>query len=188
VIFQEENMLKINNRLDKVTLYLSYIGAVALSFVALFVFANVVLRTVFNHPLIQTYEVIQFGTLLAISLVLPRTTLLKSHVKVTFIEDLMSKGPKRVLQTIMNLVCAGVFLYLSINFVELAQKAISNAYVTDIMKIPYAYVYMVMSVSVGVSGLIFILNIANTFTNSPKEVIYQSDSPDPTVNGEIGLN
>jgi TRAP-type C4-dicarboxylate transport system permease small subunit len=169
-------MSKINKVFDKITLYLTYVGAAIVTFVALFVFANVILRSVFKHPLAQTYEVIQFGTLFAVTFVLPRTTLLKSHVRVTFIEDHLPLKLRIGLQSFMNLVCGVIFLYLCYNFVTLAQQAIIDSYVTDIIKMPYVYIYSCMSVCVGVSGLIFLNNIMNAYCGDSDKVTNQTDS------------
>ena len=124
--------------------------------VLLFIIANVLGRRVFDVPLKPTMEIVQYGMLTAVCLALSKTTLLKRHIAVTVLLDKFPRKVRDVIQAIEWLGCAIVFGVLSYSFVARIKTAIAMGKKTDLLKIPYQYLYLIMTILIAISALIFL--------------------------------
>ena len=151
--------------------------------VLLFVIANVLGRRVFDIPLKPTMEIVQYGMLTAVCLALSKTTLLKRHIAVTVLLDKFPRKVRDIIQAIEWLCCACVFGVLSYSFVDRIKTAIAMGKKTDLLKIPYQYLYLIMTILIAISALIFLYLAVQAVVDICKKPAAEPAEPNITDEG-----
>ena len=126
------------NPLEKLSLYLLYIGMAALLLMMLFVNYDILARLFFSAPVAGSTELVSM--LLAVvsffCLALPQFH--KRHITITVIVDMLGPKARRVVDAIISLICA-LFTVIIIwqTFDQGAGDMESNA-ISSVMQIPAA--------------------------------------------------
>ncbi|MGZ3557966.1 MAG: TRAP transporter small permease, partial [Thermodesulfobacteriota bacterium] len=100
------NLYSILLRVSKI---LSYIGAVALTFMMLLTVADVILRAG-GRPILGTYEIVAFSLAIVIGFTIPQVSLDRGHVFMEIVLDKVSKRSKTILNTFTRLLCIILFV------------------------------------------------------------------------------
>jgi TRAP-type C4-dicarboxylate transport system permease small subunit len=100
------------------------------------VVANVLLRAVFNAPVLGTYEFVGFLSVLAISMSLAKCALSHSHIAVDFLVSRLSvKAAFRTRMSVKAVSAAGILL-LSLRLSGYALDAFVNGQVSPTSQVP----------------------------------------------------
>lgn len=149
-------------KLDRMTTFLINISSVILILIAAVMVINIILRSTINYSIGGTMEIVQYGMLICIVLALSRTGFLNRHIAVTVLVDTFPKKLKAAFQAVTFLISAFAFGCL----VYFAAKAIPTTYtdglLTDIYRLPYYLVYVVLALGMLSATLMFIYQIYNS--------------------------
>lgn len=153
-------MKKLDKFIDTSSRYLCYIGCGVLCVMLLAVVVNVVGRRLFNFTIGGIIELVQYGMVAVMCLVMYRTTYAGGHVTVSVITDKLPKGVSKGIAVfallfafaLVGLASCVCFKYVPIN------KA--SGLTTDYYKIPYWLVYLAVGIGLGLSALTFVFNAA----------------------------
>ncbi len=123
--------------------------------VMLLIVANIILRTVFNKPILGTYELVGFLTAMGVGLALANCALQNGHIAVGFIMDRFSRKIQSIADIFVNaaslLFWATAVWYLGRFGLAMKVKGL----VSPSAEIPvYPFIYVV---AFGVSGLCLVL-------------------------------
>ena len=140
---------------DKITMMVTYICAVFLVIVVLGIAANIILRTFFNAPISGTIEFVQYAVMFVAVMILCRTCFEDKHIYVPVITDMLPYGLRMVIYALGRFLSAAAFAVMTYEFYNDIPGAMIR--VTDILKLPYYIVLIVMFVGMLLATVGFIL-------------------------------
>lgn len=143
---------KILNRLSFIC---TWIASIILCLVTIMVIANVIGR-ILGKPLNGTMEVVQYGMLTAMCLVLCRTGFLKKHVHVTMFVDMMPTVPRAVIEFLQMFIAAATFGLIIILCFKFVPETIASGRKSDIFRFPFFLVYIVLAVGMFFASITFL--------------------------------
>ncbi len=153
-------MKKLAKIIDVSSRYLCYVACVVLCIMLLAVVVNVLGRRLFNFTISGIIELVQYGMLLVMSLVMYRTTFAGGHVAVGVITDKLPKSVNKGI-AVFAMLCAAALMavasYVCFKYVPVNK---ASGLTTDYYKVPYWVVYLVTGIGLGLPALTFIYNAA----------------------------
>ena len=173
-------MKKIDKFIDVSSRYLCYIGCGVLCIMLLSVVVNVVGRRLFNFTIGGIIELVQYGMVTVMCLVMYRTTYAGGHVAVSVITDKLSPSARKAI-AIFALLFAFAFIglsaYVCFKYVPINK---ASGLTTDYYHIPYWIVYLAVGIGLGLSALAFLFNALTVVFPVPR------DKDAPAVPAEDG--
>ena len=131
-------------------------AAVSLGIVTATVIINIIGR-LFNSPLKGMYEIVQYGTMTTICLALSKTGFLKKHVRVEMFSEKLPAKPRAAAEFLQMLIPAAAFVVvLCLLCFKLIPETLSTGRVTDIFRVPYYLVYVILAVGMILAALMFL--------------------------------
>ena len=136
------------NRMDrliqKTAKVLSEIAGWLLFACMLIVTLNVILRKVFNSPLLGTYEWVGILTAVMISLGLAYCTVVGGHIAIDFVINKMKPGAQRIIAIICGAISCLVMAGVTVSLFLYANKLALSGEVSPTTKIPFfIFVYVI---------------------------------------------
>jgi TRAP-type C4-dicarboxylate transport system permease small subunit len=129
----------------KLAWLMNSIAALGLFTIAVVVVLNILMRILFNRPFMGTYEIVQYGLLLAVSLALADNELADGNVMVSFFLEKMK--PKTA--NIFNIVTAGMGIlimgFVTWNQWRMILQKFSNNAASSILKLPHWIIVLVLT-------------------------------------------
>jgi TRAP-type C4-dicarboxylate transport system permease small subunit len=116
--------------------FLLLIAGLTLAFMLVFTLVGVVMRG-FGKPILGDYEVISFLGAVVIGFSIPYTSLLKGHVAVDFMLELVSRRTRDRLRLATRVLAIALFLWMGWNFVVMSLDLIKSKEVTPVFKAPF---------------------------------------------------
>ena len=153
-------MKKLTKFIDVSSRYLCYVACGVLCIMLLSVVVNVVGRRLFHFTIGGIIELVQYGMLLVMSLVMYRTTFAGGHVAVSIFTDKLPKGLKKglgVFALLFAAVLVGIASYVCFKYVPVNR---ASGLTTDFYKIPYWLIYLVTGIGLALPALTFVYNAA----------------------------
>ncbi len=120
----------------KLSIFLAAIAGVVLAFMLIFTLTDVVSRAM-GRPILGGFEVISFSGAVAIGFALPYTTLMKSHVLVDFVLEMLSARGRARMEIATRIVSLLLFLWIGWNFFTYGLDLIRTKEVTQMFKMPF---------------------------------------------------
>lgn len=117
--------------------------------------ADVILRYIFNRPILGAYEISQFLLVLVVSFGVAEVMVLRGHVEVELVFERLPRRVQRVLGIITSFISLGFFLILSWQTWAQAKVAWIESYETSTLYIPQAPFLAVLGV--GFTVLLLVL-------------------------------
>ncbi|MDR2771168.1 MAG: TRAP transporter small permease [Clostridiales Family XIII bacterium] len=142
--------------LDRITAVFMRAASAVLIVVGLITIANIILRTVFNAPISGAVEIVQVGMLVANALALGRSGLLDRHIAVHQVVDWLPKRVGSSFRTVTNLLGMITFGYVSYYYFAASPEMAATGRVTDVLKIPVYFLYIVMAVCFLLATVVFV--------------------------------
>ena len=123
--------------------------------VMILIVSNIILRKLFNNPILGTYELVGFLTALGVGFALARCAFQNSHIAIDFIMERLPSRPQAFIAAIINAVSA-VFWAAAVWFlIKYAQAMKIKGLVSPSAEIPvYPFIYLV---AIGLAGLCLVL-------------------------------
>jgi len=141
--------------LEKFSSALIKISSIILCIVAAVMVINIILRSAFNSPLSGTMEIVQYGMMICMALALSRTGFKDRHIRVSVLVDALPQKAKAVLLSLTMLISAVVFGSLIFSYLSSIPGAIASGFVTDIYRLPYYFVYIMMAIGMTLATIMF---------------------------------
>lgn len=121
------------------------------------VVSNIILRVLFNRPILGTVEYVGFLTAMAIGLSLAYCAVQNAHIAVNFVVDKFPVKLQAAVDTVMNLAALGFWSLAAWHIWEYAQSLAASGVVSPTTQTPYyPFVYVV---SLGLSALCLVLMV-----------------------------
>ena len=92
--------------------YLYYVAGIAIVAMMLLTCADVILR-LFRKPILGTYELVCYLSVVGASFAMPHTSLKMGHVAVSFVVDIFPKRIRGIIESITGLVGISLFAVLA---------------------------------------------------------------------------
>ncbi|MDY6826827.1 MAG: TRAP transporter small permease [Bacillota bacterium] len=128
----------------KISRGLDFLAGLILAATALLVVTNILGRTLINHSILGTYEMVGFLTAAVVGLAMARCAVEKGHITVTFILERFSPIVQRVVEIIVGIPAFFFFLFASYHlFLYGRLMAISGEVAPTTQLIFYPFVYLV---------------------------------------------
>ena len=154
--------------LRKVANPLSYmivsVGAVILTAMMLFVAAAVIMRYIFNNPILGDLEVVEFMMVGLVSFSLAYCAVMKGHVGVTFVVERLPYRAQRIMSVLMNLVTLSFVLMISWYSLEQAVVLWTRGEATIIFKVPLFPFALVLAFGSGVFALVMVVGVLDSLS------------------------
>ncbi len=141
---------------DKLSLVLIKVSSVILVLVAATMVLNIILRSLLKAPIAGTMEIVELGMLICIVMVLSRTGFTERHIAVTVLVDLLPPKAKAVLKFISMIISSVVFGFLIFSFIGAVPESIASGALTDIYRLPYYWVYIILSLGMISATIMFL--------------------------------
>jgi len=142
----------------RVSKILSYIGAVALTFMMLLTVADVILRAG-GRPILGTYEIVAFSLALVIGFTIPQVSLDRGHVLMEIVLDKVSKRSKTILNTFTRLLCIILFVIIGYNLFSVGNELHTSGEVSSTLKLPFYPIAYGVGVCCFIECFVFIFDI-----------------------------
>jgi TRAP-type C4-dicarboxylate transport system permease small subunit len=146
----------INKLLDKSSSVFEKIAAIVLIVVAIATMANILLRSIFHIAIPGAIEIVQYGMLTANVLALSRAGFLDRHIAVTQVIDWFPPRVGSVFRTIVNLISATMFGYVTYYYILMIPEMMEVKRSTDSYKIPLYYFYGLMALCFLLATLVYL--------------------------------
>ena len=162
-------MKKLDKFIDISSRILCYIGCGVLSVMLLAVVVNVVGRRLFNFTIGGIIELVQYGMVTVMCLVMYRTTYAGGHVAVSVVTDKLPKGARLaigVFALLFAFALIGLSAYVCFQYVPINK---ASGLTTDYYHIPYWLVYLAVGIGLGLSALTFLYNALTVVFPVPKD-------------------
>lgn len=117
--------------------YTEYIGCAIIALLAFLVVLNVITRRFFSLPIFGITEIVQYGTLAAISLAAANTTYLRNHPSVSILVDLLKPKAKSLTYAVTELISMSMLGYVGWNLIPNTVKEFNGFRTTESLFIPY---------------------------------------------------
>ena len=122
-------------------------------------FVDVVARYLFNRPLAGAFEVTELLLLVLIFAGLPLVTYADEHALMDFIDRPLGPRATRVLERLVQLLCAGVMALLAWLVWLKADRIWAYRDATDVLRIVYGPFVYFMAITIGLTAVIHLYKI-----------------------------
>jgi TRAP-type C4-dicarboxylate transport system permease small subunit len=139
------------------------LGVAASSILAammLLTFVDVVARYVFSRPVRGAFEMTELMLLVLIFAGLPLVSFTDEHALMDFIDRLLGPRAQRVLEGLVQAVCAAVMFLLAWQVWIKADRIWAYRDATDVLRIVYGPFVYFMAVMIGLAGAIHLYKAA----------------------------
>lgn len=124
--------------------FLDRIAGICLAGVMLLVVVNIILRVVFNRPILGTIEYVGFFTAVVIGLSLAYCAVQNAHIAVNFVADKLPVKVQAVFDTVVNTLALGFWGLASWHLWKYGQSLAASGVVSSTTQTPYyPFVYLV---------------------------------------------
>ncbi|MDF9407797.1 TRAP transporter small permease [Pelotomaculum isophthalicicum JI] len=142
------------------------------------VVVNILLRVLFKHPILGTYEYVIYTTAVMIGLTLAYCAVQNGHIAVDFVVERLPLKVQAVIDTIMNVLASSFWAACVWQTCKYAQKMTANGTVSPTTQTPIApFIYLV---AIGLLALTLVLLVKTI--ESLKKAFSLSDISMPAPN------
>jgi TRAP-type C4-dicarboxylate transport system permease small subunit len=159
----------IEKRLSKINLFLITLGVSCLVIGMFLNTANIGGRYLFRAPIRSTYELTGLFMVFLISLGWPRTTEVRGHVSVDILTSRLPDSIRRVLELITLLIGLASFVIVTWSSVLTAIQFSQMACCTDLLRIPYGPVSLLMALGAFLVSIILLFQFVHGVERMSKE-------------------
>ncbi|MEO8310493.1 MAG: TRAP transporter small permease [Caldimonas sp.] len=133
---------------------LGLLAALILFFMMVLTAVDVFGRYVLNKPVNGGFEITEIMLAMLIYCGLPLVSIRREHIVIDTFDPLFSRGFKRMLDVIAEILCMVVFGGVAVLVFERAQRIASYGDTTTVLRLPLAPVAYVMAVMIAITAVI----------------------------------
>ena len=146
------------------------VGAGSMLVMIALITVDVILRFLFEHPIMSSYEIVMFLMGIAVFTTLSYTETEKGHVS---IELLVSRFPKRVqkiLDIAMSILSLGLFALITQQTIVRAKALAAEGLTSSILHVPVYPFYLFGAFGFALLCLVLLVNIVASFVRTDEEM------------------
>ncbi|MDO0825018.1 TRAP transporter small permease [Desulfosporosinus nitroreducens] len=148
-------MKQLSHLVKKVSSILDRLAGLCFFSVMLLIVANIVLRTVFNQPILGTYELVGFLTAMGVALALAHCAFQDGHIAVSFIMERLPRKTQSIAAVLVNTASSILWAAAAWSLGKFGQTMKMKGLVSPSAEIPvYPFIYLV---AFGLAGLCLVL-------------------------------
>src|SRR5690625_627862 len=158
-------MMERSEKMDKVIMQLNngllYIAQAVLIVMVIIVTFDVIGRWFFGHPITGSVEITELGLSMVIFLSIAYTHLKREHITIDFLVDKFPVKVQWVLESIINLLIAGLMILMGLSLFWYAQRLFISNTVTGDFGLPiyiFVGVFAVGAIVFSLTGLLLTIN------------------------------
>jgi TRAP-type transport system small permease protein len=175
------NMNAINKWLDRVDNFFGYISAAVLFLMMVWIFIDVLLRTLFNAPITGTLEITgEYLLPIIVYFAISYTQKHKGHVNVDLLEQKFSINLKLITRLFSNFCALFIYLLLGINnFQQALENFATDTRSSSLLKYPLGPALIIISIGILLfSTRLFVdsINLIRTKNKSQENELPQESS------------
>lgn len=179
-------MNAIERVLRSISAFMNMIAGAGIFVVMVVVVLNIILRLLFNSPIDGTYEIVQYGILLAISLALADNELADGNVMVSFLLEKMKPRVANIFLIAMNIIALITMGFITFNQFRMVATKYANRAATSILHIPHWILVLILALGFLTLVLALLLKLITLcqrhkslpdHTLTPDEIAEQSSNP-----------
>lgn len=146
-----------------------YLLCGSLVFTTLVIFAQIIMRSIFNNSLVWSEELTRYVFIWQIWMGVSIAQRDKQHIKVELLFSFVkNEKAKSVIDIVATLIWVAFSAFLLVNGTQLVQQMISRGNVSSAMRLPMYLVYIVLPLS----AFILCLRLAAQIVEDVKALIY----------------
>lgn len=158
----------LNQWLNKIDNFLAYISSAIIFVMMGWIVLDVTLRAAFNRPITGTLELTgEYFMVIIVYFAISYTFKENGHVSVDFLKHKFSKGTKRILGLISNLLALSVFIILGINnFLRGLEYFSNDIRSVGLLDYPLAPALMVITLGILTLSIRLLFDTINIIRNT----------------------
>ena len=149
-------MKKIYQVLGKLSAGVAIISYIGVFFAMMFTVVDILLRTVWNKPMLGAYEIVELTMSCIVFASFAYTQTAKGHVSVVMFLRLMPQKLKFLCYTVTSFLSAAISVLITYGTLRQAGICFAKNYVTANRGIPYGPFYVIAGVGMGLFSLVLI--------------------------------
>lgn len=158
----------LDRRLTALATGLTVLGAVFLIGIVLIVATGVVMRYLFNTPILGVNEIVQLAAVALVMSALPYCTAKNDHVAVDVFDAWLGRGGRFLGDILSRLISAFVLGVLCRRAVLKALDALEWGDATNMLKMPIWPFYAILAAGAGLCALVFAMQIITIILRGAK--------------------
>lgn len=141
----------------RATFALALVAAACLFGLMLLTFVDVVGRYVFGAPVRGAYHIVQIGMAGVIFFAMPFVTAKRAHLRLEFVDKILSRRASLLLDIFIAAICAGAFALLASQLWSWAARLAKFGETTATLSIPLGPPLFALAILAGVTAAVFVL-------------------------------
>ena len=163
------------NFIDKATKAFRVASCVIFAFIIIVTMVNIIGRTLFNAPISGAVEIIEYGFMLAIAVVMASTGFENKHVSVDLVT--MNLGPKGkkafyIFGSLCGVIAFGIIAYLCLT--DAITYTTGTSRLTETLHLPYSVLYFIIFAGFALGTLVFLFQLIEAI----KDLVTDNCGPD----------
>ena len=147
------------------TSWLAKLSGIILFLMSLLVCVHVILRGFCNSGILGTYELVQYGMLVIVSLTLAENELTGGNIIVNFLIDKMKPRTSSVVSIVMYFITIFFMSYVLYNQIGMITKKFADGSVTGTLAIPHWILVLMICIGFFFFIIAFIIRVYTMITN-----------------------
>ncbi len=143
---------------ERLSKWMSYISACALTFIMLLTVADVFLR-LFDRPIVGTFEMVGLGGAVVIGFAVPITSWIRGHIYVDFVINGFSKKVRNTFNVVTRLVSVVLFILIGWNLFLYAYSLYKSGEVSLTRQLPFYPIAYGLGVCCFIQCLVLITDV-----------------------------
>jgi TRAP-type C4-dicarboxylate transport system permease small subunit len=143
------------------TSWLAKFAGIMLLLMSILVCAHVILRGFFNSGILGTYELVQYGMLVIVSLTLAENELTGGNIIVNFVLDKMKPRVASVVSIVMYFITIFFMSYVLYNQLGMIGRKLADGSVTGTLGIPHWIIVIMICIGLFFFVIAFIIRAYN---------------------------
>lgn len=162
----QSNASRVTSLADRLAIGPAFIAGVALFFMMVLTFVDVILRSVFSAPLSYSAELTEISMTVVVFAALPLATLKGSHIVVDLFDAFFSSRAALVRNFLVDLICVLALALPAYRVWTIGTRSKGYNEVTEILNIPQYYLIYFVAIALFFCCGIYVLRLIGRFLPS----------------------
>ncbi len=142
------------------------IAAVFLFMLMLLTCSDVLLRYLFNSPILGSFELTEFMMAILVGLSLAYCALQKGHVRVDLVVSVLPKRAQAIMDSLASFAFLGLFALITWRIIPRAMQMVENHQVTLILRIPVHPFVLIVAAGTGVLCIVLLKDLIDDLSKA----------------------
>lgn len=156
MLFAPENRPRSSRRFD---IWLALAAGLVLAMMMVLVFAGVLLRYLFNAPILGSNEILELASVAVVMLAIPYCTVEDAHVRIDLLDSFLGRAGRLLTDAIYRLLAIVLLFFLVRSYLGRTLDAWTYADTTNLLHIPIWPFYGLVGLGMGLFAAILALQL-----------------------------